>query len=176
MTTETVPEPLLLADLDWCLAQADPAQSGALWCLDEANRQLDANLVRLPANQWVEMHQEPDVDVLLLPVAGEGTLHTDTGPLDLAPHTLMWLPRGSRRAVQAGEPGLAYVTVHQRRAGLRIRLPQDPEALRLLEAREEAAGGGEAACMLPLLCPRCDMPVERLASRVCPNCGADTFR
>ena len=173
---EAVPEPRLLADLDSCLTAADAAQSGALWRLDEADRQLDANLVRLPAGHRVEMHQEPDVDVLLLPVSGGGTLHTEAGPLSLSPQVLTWLPRGSRRALEAGEAGLAYLTVHRKRAGLRIRLPKDPEALRLLEAREEAEEGGEAACMLPLLCPRCGMPVERSALRVCPNCGAGTAR
>lgn len=34
------------------------------------------------------------------------------------------------------------------RSAERIRLPRDPEALRLLEAREESDEGGESACML----------------------------
>lgn len=34
------------------------------------------------------------------------------------------------------------------RDGFRIQLPKDPEALRLLEAREEDVEGGEPACLL----------------------------
>jgi hypothetical protein len=58
----------------------------------------------------------------------------------------------------------------------RIRLPEDPEALRLLEAREEAEEGGEPACLLGRLCPACENPVERADRRTCPNCGADLAR
>jgi len=48
--------------------------------------------------------------------------------------------------------------VHRARTGLRIQLPTDPAALARLEAREEAAAdeGGEAACLLPRLCPLTD--------------------
>lgn len=149
------PEPRLLADLDWVLAQSAPMASGAVWRLEETDRQLDANLIRLCPDQVVDLHQEPDVDVLLLPLAGGGTLRTDTEVIALAPHALIWLPHGSRRALQAGSEGLAYLTVHRKRTGLTIRLPSDPEQLRRLEAREEADEGGEPACLLPRVCPEC---------------------
>lgn len=61
-------------------------------------------------------------------------------------------------------------------AGLIIRLPTDPEALRLLEAREEAVLGGEPACLLPRLCPRCGAPGETSVNRICTNCGAALTR
>jgi hypothetical protein len=59
------------------------------------------------------------------------------------------------------------------RDGFRIELPKDPEILRLLEEREEAEEGGEAACLLGRLCPRCDTPLETTdaGGRVCPKCG-----
>lgn len=166
------PVPRLLADVDWVLAQSRATDGGALWRLDEPGRQLDANLIRLAPGQRIDLHQEPDLDVLVLPVDGGGILHCDTGPIPLAPHALMWLPRGSRRALQAGNEGLAYLTVHRKRAGLSIRLPTDPEQLRRLEAREEAEEGGEAACMLPRLCPGCSTPLDGTVGRTCPNCGA----
>lgn len=155
MSTMTEPEPRLLADLDWVLAQSASTASGALWRLEETDRQLDANLIRLRPDQTVELHQEPDVDVMLLPLAGSGTLHTDSEAIALAPHALIWLPHGSRRSLEAGSEGLAYLTVHRKRAGMSIKLPSDPEQLRRLEAREEAEEGGEAACLLPRLCPEC---------------------
>jgi quercetin dioxygenase-like cupin family protein len=155
MSTITEPEPRLLADLDWVLAQSSAAASGALWRLEETDRQLDANLIRLPPGQSVELHREPDVDVMLLPLAGGGTLRTDSEAISLAPHALIWLPHGSRRALEAGPEGLAYLTVHRKRAGMTIKLPSDPEKLRQLEAREEAEEGGEPACLLPRVCPEC---------------------
>jgi hypothetical protein len=170
-----VTEARLLADLDWMLAQCAPSSAGAVWRLQEPERQLDANLVRLPADERIELHREPDVDVLLLPLIGGGTLHTDAGQEPLVPHALMWLPRGSRRALVAGPEGLAYVTVHRRRAGLSIRLAGDPEVPQRLEAsgRERAAHrDGSGASGLPRLCPRCGAPGEAAVDRTCSNCGA----
>ena len=171
-TTEG-PVPSLLADLDWCLAQAADEQRGALWRLAEPGRQLDANLVRLPPGATVEAHTERDVDVMLLPIAGNGTLLTDDGPIALATHALTWLPHGSRRSITAGTGGLAYLTVHRARTGLRIQLPTDPEALARLEAREEEAAdeGGEAACLLPRLCPHCGAVATGAKPAVCPSCN-----
>jgi quercetin dioxygenase-like cupin family protein len=167
------PSPSLLADLDWCLAQAADEQRGALWRLAEAGRQLDANLVRLPPGATVEAHTERDVDVLLLPIAGNGTLRSGEESIALATHALTWLPRGSRRSITAGPGGLAYLTVHRARTGLRIQLPTDPAALARLEAREEAAAdeGGEAACLLPRLCPHCGAVTTEAKPAVCPSCN-----
>jgi quercetin dioxygenase-like cupin family protein len=162
----------LLADLDWCLAQASEQERGALWRLAEPERQLDANLIRLPPNAEVAAHTEPDVDVLLLAVDGHGTLHTDTGPVALATHALTWLPRGTTRSITAGPAGLAYLTVHRARTGLRIKLPTDPVRLARLEAREEEAEGGEAACMLPRLCPTCGALASDPTPPTCPECNA----
>ncbi|HEU5354949.1 MAG TPA: hypothetical protein VFU65_10830 [Actinocrinis sp.] len=169
----TEPGPSLLADLDWCLAQAADNQRGALWRLAESERQLDANLVRLPPGATVEAHTERDVDVLLLPIAGHGTLHAGDEAIALATHTLTWLPRGSRRSITAGSGGLAYLTVHRARTGMRIQLPTDPEALARLEAREEegADEGGEAACLLPRLCPHCGAVTTEAKPAVCPSCN-----
>jgi quercetin dioxygenase-like cupin family protein len=176
MTEQPAPQPRVLAELDRVLDTAAPQQSGALWRLEEDERQLDANLIRLPPNHRVELHREPDVDVLLVALAGDGTVLTDEGALALTPHTLLWLPRGSQRVLEAGPRGLAYLTAHRKRAGMRIRLPHDPEALRLLEAREEQSEGGEPACLLPRLCPECGAPNERSSGQACSTCGAELTR
>lgn len=115
----------LLTDLDECLAQADDGQRGALWRLAEPARQLDANLVRLPPNAEVDVHREPDVDVLLVAVAGHGTVHAESGPVPLSAHGVAWMPRGSSRSITAGPDGLAYLTVHRARTGMRIRSGSD---------------------------------------------------
>jgi quercetin dioxygenase-like cupin family protein len=114
------PTPSLLCDVH-ALAGADPARAGAVWKLTESGRQLDANLVHLPAGEGVRTHAEPDLDVLLLVVAGDGAMDTAEGPMALAGGALCWLPHGSTRSVSAGADGLTYVTVHRRRPGMQIR-------------------------------------------------------
>ncbi|MEU8352154.1 MULTISPECIES: hypothetical protein [Streptomyces] len=99
---------------------ADETAAGALWKLAEPGRQLDANVVRLPPRQRVDTHAEPDLDVLFLVVAGDGTLDGSDGPHRLAEGRLIWLPHGSSRSLTAGEAGLSYLTVHRRRPGMRI--------------------------------------------------------
>lgn len=95
--------------------------SGARWTLAEPGRQLDANLIHLPAGQRVDTHTEPDLDVVLIVVAGGGTVGAPGGDQAIAEGNIVWLPRGSTRNVSAGDNGLSYVTVHRRRAGLQIK-------------------------------------------------------
>ncbi|MFE6686446.1 cupin domain-containing protein [Streptomyces sp. NPDC057743] len=117
------PVPRLLCDAQE-LAAADPARTGALWRLAESGRQLDANLVRVPPDGCIDTHVEPDLDVLLYVVAGDGTVDTEQGRQPLAEGGLLWLPHGSRRSLTAGRNGLAYLTVHRRRPGMQIRSPR----------------------------------------------------
>ncbi|TCM36189.1 hypothetical protein [Kribbella sp. VKM Ac-2568] len=100
----------------------DPRVSrGARWTLSEPGRQLDANLIHLRPGQRVDTHTEPDLDVLLVTVAGAGTVGTPDGLRSLAEGNLVWLPHGSTRNITAGVDGLSYLTVHRRRPGLQIK-------------------------------------------------------
>jgi quercetin dioxygenase-like cupin family protein len=101
------------------------SSGGAQWKLAEPGRQLDANLIHLPGGQHVATHVEPDLDVLLFVQDGDGTLGFDGGTLALTSGTILWLPRGSSRSLAAGAGGMSYLTVHQRRPGLRIRSRDD---------------------------------------------------
>jgi quercetin dioxygenase-like cupin family protein len=116
---DEVPLPRILCDTA-ALAAVDDAAAGALWRLAESGRQLDANVVRLPPGHQVDTHREPDLDVLLLVLAGHGTLTAPDGPHPLPAGTLTWLPHGSTRSLAAGTEGLTYLTVHRRRPGMRI--------------------------------------------------------
>ncbi|MEV4969543.1 hypothetical protein AB0K59_00815 [Streptomyces scopuliridis] len=118
------PTPSVLCDVRQ-LTGLLPAPAGALWKLAEDGRQLDANLVHLPPRQGVETHAEGELDVLLLVVAGTGTLGTAEGPKPLAEGTLIWLPRGSVRGITAHAEGLSCLTVHRRRPGIQIRSSED---------------------------------------------------
>lgn len=97
--------------------------SGARWTLAEPGRQLDANFVHLPAGRHVGTHLEPDLDVVLVVVAGGGIVGTPDGEQVIADGNVVWLPHGSTRCLTAGSHGLSYLTVHQRRRGLQIKQP-----------------------------------------------------
>ncbi|TCN32895.1 hypothetical protein EV644_12363 [Kribbella orskensis] len=100
----------------------DPRVSGgARWTLSEPGRQLDANLIHLPPGRRVDTHTEPDLDVLLVAVAGAGTVGTPDDLQSVAEGNLVWLPHGSTRNITAGADGLSYLTVHRRRPGLQIK-------------------------------------------------------
>ncbi|MFC9679288.1 cupin domain-containing protein [Streptomyces sp. NPDC056948] len=120
-TTPGTPLPRVLCNTESLLSD-DSTPAGALWRLAESGRQLDANLIRIPPQGRIDTHTEPDLDVLLLVVAGDGTLGPAADPqTTLAPGTLVWLPHGSERSLVAGSSGLSYVTVHRRRPGMQIR-------------------------------------------------------
>lgn len=113
------PAPRLLCDVPAVLAgDADP--TGAVWSLPIADRQLDANVIRLAPNGGVDEHVGPDLDVLLYVLSGSGELATALAPVPLKAGSLVWLPKRSRRAIRAGADGLAYLTVHPRRPALTI--------------------------------------------------------
>ncbi|MBM7436860.1 hypothetical protein [Streptomyces sp. HB132] len=154
--------PQVLAVLDEVLAAADPGERGALWRLAEQGRELDANVIRLPPGEGVGVHQEDVLDVLLVVLAGTGSLRTGAdGTLGLGPTTVVWLPRTSRRALEAGPEGLTYLTVHRRRPGLAVKPA----------VRAPAYEGGEAPCMLDLVCPECGRLSADRAPRFCSACG-----
>ncbi|MEW2258536.1 hypothetical protein [Streptomyces sp. NPDC047869] len=115
------PDPRVLCDAR-ALAAGPPVPSGVLWKLAEGGRQLDANVVRLAPGGRVDTHTEPNLDVLVLVVSGDGVVGKGTRdePEPLAEGTLLWLPHGSTRSITAGASGLAYLTVHRRRPGMQI--------------------------------------------------------
>jgi quercetin dioxygenase-like cupin family protein len=82
--------------------------------------QLQANLVRLEPDAVVDEHTERELDVLLVVVAGDGALYADGRERWVAAPAVVSLPAGTRRAILAGSGGLAYVTAHRRRTGMRI--------------------------------------------------------
>ncbi|MEW2513412.1 hypothetical protein [Streptomyces sp. NPDC046870] len=114
-------DPRVLCDTR-ALADAPPAPAGVLWKLAESGRQLDANVVRLAPGGRITAHTETQLDVLVLVVAGDGTLGNGSSEAGeaLGEGALVWLPHGAARSITAGESGLTYLTVHGRRPGMRI--------------------------------------------------------
>ena len=82
--------------------------------------QLQANLVSLDAGDQVDEHVERELDVLLVIVNGSGTFTADGVDQPVTAPGVLVLPAGTRRSIQAGPAGLAYVTAHRRRTGMSI--------------------------------------------------------
>ncbi|MFD6875803.1 MULTISPECIES: cupin domain-containing protein [unclassified Streptomyces] len=160
----------LLTDLDAVIADAPADATGALWRLTGTGRGLDSNLIRLRPRAVIGEHAEPALDVLLVVVEGGGRMDTEDGPLDLRPHSAVWLARNARRSLTAGPDGLTYLTVHTRRPGLGIgtAAPGTPAAR---PAALPVPEGGEAACLLHRVCAGCGRPATESAARYCSRCG-----
>lgn len=156
----------VLAELNDRLVEAPADRQGALWRLTEPGRGLDANAVRLPPRGSVDWHREDVLDVLLIVLDGEGRLDTAEGAYDLTPHSLVWLPRTSRRALHAGPAGLYYLTVHLRRPGMTIGSAAP-------SAAPAEQPGGEAACLLHRVCAACGRLAQESEARYCARCGTE---
>ena len=99
---------------------ADGAAPGAVWRLAEPVRDLDSNVIHLAAGDGIEAHPGAGLDVLINVLHGSGTLGTADGPLTLRTGDLLWLPRLTLRSFTAGDDGLVYHTIHQRKPGLQV--------------------------------------------------------
>lgn len=120
---DTTAVPRILARTDQLTATAGEGETGAIWKLQEAHRDLDSNIIALAPEGTIDAHSGPDLDVLIHVLAGSGQLATDLDTLELTPGALVWLPRRSRRQFTAGPDGLRYLTVHQRRQSLVLDAP-----------------------------------------------------
>ncbi|MEW6470905.1 MAG: cupin domain-containing protein [Actinomycetota bacterium] len=109
----STPDAVALDGLD--LTGAD----GAVWSLPHRG-DLDANLVKLAPGSHVAGHHNDEVDVLLVVLAGHGTLTVDDEALAVGTHHLVRIPRGADRRLEASAAGLVYLSVHRARTGLQI--------------------------------------------------------
>ncbi|MEU6313112.1 hypothetical protein [Streptomyces sp. NPDC047014] len=143
-----------VADL---VAAVEQGRGGALWRPEGVDRQLDANLVRHLPGTGGAAYTEDEVDVMLVVVAGGGTLTLDGTQVPLTPGFLGLLPRGTSRAVLAGPDGLLVLTVHRRRRGMSIGRSTPAEA--------------PEPCALHLVCGRCHRHAIEADARFCTGCG-----
>jgi uncharacterized protein (DUF2249 family)/quercetin dioxygenase-like cupin family protein len=118
----STPLPRVLCDTT-AVGNGSADATGAVWTLPVRERDLDSNIIRLDATRTIEAHHGPDLDVLVHVLSGGGRLETEAGSVELAPGSLLWLPRRSRRQFTAGPEGLRYLTVHRRRQSLTLEPP-----------------------------------------------------
>jgi quercetin dioxygenase-like cupin family protein len=113
-------------DVQSLMTDGTTPPAGVTWRLSEPGRQLDANVLTLSPGRTIDTHTEPDLDVLLVVVAGTGRVESAGDAVALTAGKVLWLPRGSTRRLVAGARGLSYLTVHRRRPGMQIRSGPPP--------------------------------------------------
>lgn len=98
----------------------DSEAAGAVWTLSPEGRDLDANLIHLPAGDAIHEHRGPDRDVLWIIAHGSGTLRTSERHVALNAGDIVWVPAESLRGITAGPSGIGYFTVHRRRENVSL--------------------------------------------------------
>ena len=94
------------------------AGKGPLWGM--ASTDLNATLLAWPPGHAVAEHVNDELDVLLVTLQGHGHVVIDGETHDLAAGSAILVPRGTRRAITAGDDGVRYLSVHRRRGPLQI--------------------------------------------------------
>lgn len=79
---------------------------------------LNVNLLVLAGGEGVGEHVNDEVDVLLVVLAGDGTISVEGVAHPVRAGHALVIPKGTRRALSAGQHHLTYLTCHRRRAGL----------------------------------------------------------
>jgi quercetin dioxygenase-like cupin family protein len=92
-------------------------ERGPRWSAETED--LDVNLLVFGAGEGVAEHVNDEVDVLLVGVAGQGTVAIEGVAHTLRAGTALLVLKGERRAIRSAGAGFAYLTCHRRRAPLR---------------------------------------------------------
>lgn len=95
--------------------------SGVLW--SHRTDDLNVNLLAIESGAIIAEHVNPEVDVLLVGIDGEGVLLIDGEPHAVRAGQATIIPRNTRRSIRGDRGRFTYLTCHRRRAGLWPREP-----------------------------------------------------
>lgn len=107
--------------LDLAALIAGAGHDGPIW--SHTSDQFNLNLLLFRRDDGVPAHRNSEVDVLIVVVAGAGTISIDGRQHAVAEGSIVLIPRGSERSITAASDRFAYLSCHQRRAGLQPTLP-----------------------------------------------------
>lgn len=110
--------PLVLA-LPALLAQA--THDGPIW--HAASEQLNINFLRFKRGDGIPPHVNGELDVAIIGIAGAGLLTVGGAEQRVEAGSIVVIPRGMERALVAVSGEFAYLSCHQRRAGLMPTMP-----------------------------------------------------
>lgn len=106
--------PLEVSDLFELAVRSDVA--GVAW--SHQSDDLNVNLIAFGAGEGVDTHVNTEVDVLIVILAGDGTLVVDDVHRPIRAGQAVVIPKGARRALRGYSKGIAYLTCYRRRFGL----------------------------------------------------------
>ena len=98
------------------LGRARAADRRLAWSV--GSEDLNLNLLVLISGETVEEHLNAEVDVLLVGIAGTGSVTIDGVEHGLTAGQALIVPKGVRRSIASASERFAYLTCHRRRAGL----------------------------------------------------------
>jgi quercetin dioxygenase-like cupin family protein len=102
---------------------------GPLWGI--GSEDLNATLLAWPPGGGTPRHVNAERDVLIVVLAGSGTVEIDGEAHSLETDAVALVPKGKERSIQAGGDGIRYLSVHLRRrleiGGLRAHESPDAE-------------------------------------------------
>src|SRR4051794_15978667 len=94
---------------------------GPLW--GTATEDLNATVLAWPAGGGTPEDVNTERDVLVVVLAGSGTIELDGVAHLVATGDGLVVPKGLRRRILAGPDGIRYLTAHLKRGGLAISRP-----------------------------------------------------
>ena len=97
------------------LVRCGPGRKAVWW---HQGADLNLNLISCTAGQEIGSHVTTEVDVVLVGIEGTGSVEIDGRSHPFGPGHVVVIPKGSQRAMRCDGDQFAYLTCHQRRAGL----------------------------------------------------------
>lgn len=83
-----------------------------------ATDDLHMNVLVLRAGEEIAPHVNQVLDVVVTCLHGSGTIVVDDERAYVVPGSIVVIPQGKYRHIEAGERGMVYTTVHRKRGGL----------------------------------------------------------
>lgn len=95
------------------LLQLGSLRRGVPW--SAASRDLNATCLSWEPGHRIEAHRTMDRDVLVIGIDGIGTVYVEGVAHAVTAGTIVLVPAGAERTIEAGASGFVYVSVHTRR-------------------------------------------------------------
>lgn len=98
------------------IALARGAEGMPVW--SQESEDLNVNLLVLGPGDGIAEHRNPELDVLIVGVDGEGSVTIEGEELALRTGQALVIPKGTRRSIRSSGDRFAYLTCHRRRGRL----------------------------------------------------------
>ena len=89
----------------------------------QESEDLNVNLLVLGPGDGIAEHHNPELDVLVIGVEGEGSVTVEGEEQALRAGQAVVIPKGTRRSIRSSDDRFAYLTCHRRRGR---RWPSEP--------------------------------------------------